>query len=114
MGSLIMLPIGGPDAAAQLTTAPAASVAAMLALAVVATAIATVVFLKLVMAAGPSFTSFINYLIPLWALMMGVVFLGEQPGLRVVLALLLILGGIGLSEAGSRRMIARQARDTRG
>lgn len=107
MGSLIMLPIGGPDAASQLATAPAASVAAMLALAVVATAIATVVFLKLVMAAGPSFTSFINYLIPVWALMMGVVFLGEQPGLRVVLALLLILGGIGLSEAGSRRMIAR-------
>ncbi len=38
------------------------------------------VFLKLVTVAGPSFTSFINYLIPVWALMMGMVFLGERPG----------------------------------
>ena len=36
-----------------------------------ATSIATVAFLKLVMIAGPSFTSFINYLIPVWAVLMG-------------------------------------------
>ena len=82
----------------------------MLALAIIATGIATVVFLKLVTVAGPSFTSFINYLIPCWALMMGMVFLGERPGLHAFLALLLILSGIGLSEVGNRRMIAREAR----
>ena len=82
----------------------------MLALSIIATAIATVVFLKLVTTAGPSFTSFINYLIPVWALLMGVVFLGEQPGLRVVIALALILAGIALSEVGSRRLVGRQDR----
>jgi drug/metabolite transporter (DMT)-like permease len=82
----------------------------MLALSIVATAIATVVFLKLVTVAGPSFTSFINYLIPVWALLMGVVFLGERPGTRVVVGLVLILSGIALSEIGSRRSIARPAR----
>ena len=81
----------------------------MLALGIVATAIATVVFLKLVTIAGPSFTSFINYLIPLWALLMGVIFLGEQPGPRDVVALVLILSGIALSEAGSRNLVARRA-----
>jgi drug/metabolite transporter (DMT)-like permease len=81
----------------------------MLALAIVATAIATVVFLKLVTAAGPSFTSFINYLIPVWALFMGVVFMGEQLGPRVVVALVLILSGIALSEAGSRNPLAQRA-----
>jgi drug/metabolite transporter (DMT)-like permease len=108
-GSAIMLPIGAVPASAELITAPSAPLAAMLALGIVATAIATVVFLKLVTVAGPSFTSFINYLIPVWALLMGVVFLGEKPGPRVVVALGLILSGIALSEAGSRNPVTRRA-----
>jgi drug/metabolite transporter (DMT)-like permease len=110
MGSLVMLPIGGPAAPAELAVVPVAPLVAMLALAVIGTGIATVVFLKLVTVAGPSFTSFINYLIPVWALMMGVVFLGERPGLGALLALALILSGIGLSELGNRRIIRREAR----
>jgi drug/metabolite transporter (DMT)-like permease len=109
-GSAIMLPLGGSQAAAQLPTAPLAPLAAMLALSIVATAIATVVFLRLVAIAGPSFTSFMNYLIPVWALIMGVVFLGEQPTARVLVGLALILSGIALGEAGSRRMAAKGAR----
>jgi drug/metabolite transporter (DMT)-like permease len=108
-GSAITLPIGGVPASTQLVAAPAGPMTAMLALSIVATAVATVVFLKLVATAGPSFTSFINYLIPVWALLMGVIFLGEEPGVRVVIALALILAGIALSEAGSRRLIGRRA-----
>ena len=108
-GSALMLPIGGAPASAQLVGAPAMPLAAMLALSIVATAIATVVFLQLVAIAGPSFTSFINYLIPVWALLMGVIFLGEEPGLRVVIALALILAGIALGEVGARRLVRRPA-----
>ena len=108
-GSAIMLPIGGVPALTQLGAAPPLPLAAMLALSIVATAVATVVFLKLVATAGPSFTSFINYLIPVWALLMGMLFLGEEPGARVVFALALILGGIGLGEAGSRRPVRGRA-----
>jgi drug/metabolite transporter (DMT)-like permease len=114
-GSAIMLPIGGWQASAELPAAPPAPLAAMLALSIVATAIATVVFLKLVTTAGPSFTSFINYLIPVWALLMGVVFLDEQPAATVVLGLVLILSGIALSEAGARHTIrSHRHRDARG
>ncbi len=109
-GSLVMLPIGGPAAPAALASAPAAPFAAMIALSLIATAIATVVFLKLVTIAGPSFTSFINYLIPVWALLMGVTFMGERPEPTVLLALALILGGIGLSEVGQRRLLRTAAR----
>jgi drug/metabolite transporter (DMT)-like permease len=109
-GSLVMLPIGGPAAPAALASAPAAPFAAMIALSLIATALATVVFLKLVTVAGPSFTSFINYLIPIWALLMGVSLMGERPEPTVLLALALILGGIGLSEAGQRRMPRTTAR----
>jgi drug/metabolite transporter (DMT)-like permease len=108
-GSAIMLPIGGASASTQLLAAAPVPLAAMLALSIVATAIATVVFLKLVATAGPSFTSFINYLIPVWALLMGGIFLGEEPSVRVVLALALILAGIALSEVGARRPVRRQA-----
>ena len=110
MGSLIMLPIGGPGAPAALIGAPTGPLLALLVLSVIGTAVATVVFLKLVTVAGPSFTSFINYLIPVWALLMGVVFLGEQPRTTTIVGLGLILGGIALSELGSRRMMARTAR----
>ncbi len=108
-GSLIMLPIGGPGAADQLASAPAGPFAAMIALSLVATAIATIVFLKLVTVAGPSFTSFMNYLIPVWALLMGVTFMGERPRPTALLALALILAGIGIGEAGQRRMVRRAA-----
>jgi drug/metabolite transporter (DMT)-like permease len=109
-GSLMMLPIGGPAAPAALTSAPAAPFAAMIALSLIATALATVVFLKLVTIAGPSFTSFMNYLIPVWALLMGVTFMGERPRPTVLLALALILGGIALSEVGQRRMFRTMSR----
>ena len=104
-GGLIMLPLGLPGAPAELAAAPAAALWALAALTVIATSIATVVFLKLVVIAGPSFTSFINYLIPVWAVLMGMAFLGERPGLGAVIALALILAGIGLTELGRRRVM---------
>jgi drug/metabolite transporter (DMT)-like permease len=104
MGSLVMLPIGAAGAPAELAAAPSGPLWALLALAVFATSIATVVFLKLVTVAGPSFTSFINYLIPVWAVLMGMLFLGERPGVAAMVALALILSGIGLGEVGSRRV----------
>jgi drug/metabolite transporter (DMT)-like permease len=109
MGSAVMLPIGTPGALTELPVAPGLPLAALIGLGVTATAIPTVVFLKLVVVAGPSFTSFINYLIPVWALLMGMLFLGERPAPTVLLALAMILGGIALSEVGSRRIMARQA-----
>jgi drug/metabolite transporter (DMT)-like permease len=109
MGSAIMLPIGMPGALSELAMTPTLPLAALIALGVIATAIATVVFLKLVVITGPSFTSFINYLIPVWALLMGMLFLGERPPPTVILALAMILGGIALSEVGSRRIVARRA-----
>jgi drug/metabolite transporter (DMT)-like permease len=110
MGGLLMVPIGGPAIPAELAAVARGPLAAMLALAVVSTAIGTVVFLRLVALAGPSFTSFINYLIPVWALLMGMIVLGEEPKPTALLALVLILSGIGLSEVGSRRMIGAAAR----
>ena len=62
------------------------------------TAIATLVHLKLIASAGPTFMSLINYCIPVVALLMGVALLGEAPGASAYSGLLLILAGIGLSQ----------------
>lgn len=97
-GSLLMAPIAvAADQPWNLSlTVPAAVAVAFLG--VVATGIATVVYFKLVSVAGPSFLSLINYLIPIWAVVVGVIALGEQPGWSALVALALVLSGIGLSE----------------
>jgi len=62
------------------------------------TAIATLVFLKLIGSAGPTFMSLTNYCIPVVALLLGVALLGEEPGANAYTGLLLILSGIALSQ----------------
>jgi drug/metabolite transporter (DMT)-like permease len=69
-------------------------VGAVLFLGVFSTATAMVVYFRLIRTAGPSFTSQMNYLIPLWAVGVGVLFLGETPTLAHLFGLLLVLAGI--------------------
>ncbi|WP_036547461.1 DMT family transporter [Nitrincola lacisaponensis] len=64
----------------------------------ICTGIATVIYMKLISLAGPSFVSLINYLIPVWALLLGVTFMNETPQWNHLLALVLILAGIALSQ----------------
>ncbi len=66
------------------------------------TAIATVVYFKLIAAAGPTFMSLVNYMSPAVAVFLGVALLGETPGLHAYVALALILLGIGISQRASR------------
>jgi drug/metabolite transporter (DMT)-like permease len=62
------------------------------------TAIATLVHLKLIASAGPTFMSLINYCIPVVALFIGVLLLREEPGANAYAGLVLILAGIALSQ----------------
>ncbi len=62
------------------------------------TAVATLVYLKLIASAGPTFMSLINYCIPVVALLIGMALLGEEPGVYAYAGLALILAGIALSQ----------------
>lgn len=79
------------------------AVAAVLFLGLISTALATIVYFKLVTVAGPSFLSLINYFIPLWAVGLGFVVLGERPQWTALAALALVLSGVALSELPPRR-----------
>ena len=86
--------------------APSATgLAAVLYLGLVPTALATVLLLTLIGSAGPGFLSLVNYLVPLWAVVFGVTFLGETPSPRLGVALVLIL--LGLTVAQSRLGLRR-------
>jgi drug/metabolite transporter (DMT)-like permease len=66
------------------------------------TALATIVYLRLVGMAGPTFTSLTNYCVPVVALFLGTAVLGEQPGSSAYAGLALILSGIAISQLRRR------------
>ncbi|APX92986.1 hypothetical protein BWR19_08625 [Halomonas sp. 1513] len=76
----------------------ATAVWAVLLLGVMSTAAGSVVYFKLIAAAGPTFLSLINYLIPLWAVMIGTLFMAERLAWNHLLALALILLGVAVSQ----------------
>ncbi len=80
------------------------SVLALIVLGLLATGFATLVYFRLIQGPGPTFISFVNYLVPAWAVIAGAVFLDESISSSVFLGLALILAGIGFSEFGTRAM----------
>jgi drug/metabolite transporter (DMT)-like permease len=99
LAALLSVPLGVGAWADAAFAAPAGAITptvlgALLFLGLFSTATAMVVYFQLIRTAGPSFTSQLNYLIPLWAVAVGVGFLGEEPTLGHLAGLVLILGGI--------------------
>ncbi len=70
----------------------------LLVLGIFPTALATILYFAVIARTGPSFMSQINYLIPVWAVLMGVVFLNESVGKNAILALAIILLGIAIAQ----------------
>jgi len=67
-------------------------------LGVFGTALPTLIFFRLVASAGPTFYALINYMIPVWAVIIGALFLDERPEWSAYVALALILSGIAVSQ----------------
>jgi drug/metabolite transporter (DMT)-like permease len=74
----------------------AGAIASVAALGIFPTALAAIVYLRLLVSAGPTFASMINYLIPAFGAIVGIAWLGETLGVREITALVLILAAIGL------------------
>ena len=76
---------------------------ALLALAIGPTAMATVLILIIIERQGASFLSQINFMVPVFGMFFGVVFLSEILPANAYIALVIILSGIALSRYGSSR-----------
>ena len=66
-------------------------------------------YMALIQKAGPTFASFSNYLVPLFGVMLGALFLGEQVHSTTAVALALILGSVALNQWAQQRRARREA-----
>lgn len=101
MTSLLCLPqavVGMPSLGMPTLSA----VAALLALGLLSTGLATIIYFRVVQGPGPTFLSLVSYLVPACAVIVGAVFLDETLDASAYFGLTLILGGIALSELGPR------------
>jgi drug/metabolite transporter (DMT)-like permease len=82
---------------------PAAAYWAVLGLGILPTAIATLMMYQLMSRIGPSFVAYSNYLVPVYALLLGAAAMGEQLHWNVLAALVLVLAGIAVSRMSGLR-----------
>ena len=98
IASVIMLPvIILSDQAWQLSFQSVEFISLMF-LGIFPTALATIIYFAIIARVGPSFLSQINYLIPIWAVIIGILFLNESIGINAIIALIIILLGIAIAQ----------------
>ncbi len=79
------------------------SVGALISLAVLSTAIAYIILYYLLGTAGANFTALNNYLVPVFGMVWGFVFLSESYDTEAFVALAIILFGIIITQLGKKR-----------
>lgn len=77
-------------------------------LGLVPTAVANLLRVAVIRTAGPVFMSLTNYQVPMWSVLLGVVLLGETLYPSLVLAMVLILCGVALSQYGALMRLFRR------
>lgn len=80
-----------------LADIPLPAYAAVIALGLFPTAFATILVYRLMDRNGPSFVSYSNYLVPIFAVLLGALALNEKLSWSILLALMLVLAGIAVS-----------------
>lgn len=97
IAAALMLPVAWvTDRPLQLAPDPAALVIALW-LGIGPTAVATLVYFRLIARAGPTFMSLVNYMSPVLAVAAGTLVLGEALRPSALAGLAMILGGIALA-----------------
>jgi len=108
VSTLAVLPIGVAQAPSEAWHAK--TIAAILVLGFVGTAIAYLLFFALIQRAGANYATLVTYLVPPIALFYGAVFLGESFGAADFGSLTLILVGVALATGSVRLASLRAAR----
>jgi drug/metabolite transporter (DMT)-like permease len=101
IAALVYLPAGTLQAPGEMPSADV--IAAVVTLAVVCTAIAFLVFFRLIAEVGPARATVITYVNPAVAVLLGVVILDEAFTLGTAIGFVLVLAGSVLATSGGRR-----------
>ncbi len=102
LATLLTLPLAAATAPLPSLWPTQAEVLSVVGLGIFSTAVAAVLYFRLIASAGPSFAAQLNYLIPPWAVLMGIAFLGEAPRPNHFYAQALILAGVLIAATGHR------------
>lgn len=109
IGAVMVVPIAwwheGPPPLPDTRTLLALAVLGLL-----PTAAANLMRVAVIRSAGPVFMSLTNYQVPIWSVLIGVAFLGEPLHLSLLVATILILIGVALSQWGALSRLFRRSR----
>jgi drug/metabolite transporter (DMT)-like permease len=108
VSTVAILPVGVAQAPAEAWHGK--TIASILVLGIVGTAIAYLLFFALIQRAGPNYATLVTYLVPPIALFYGTVFLDESFGATDFASLALILVGVALATGSVRLASLRAAR----
>ena len=108
VSTVAILPVGVAQAPAEAWHGK--TIASILVLGIVGTAIAYLLFFALIQRAGPNYATLVTYLVPPIALFYGTVFLDESFGATDFASLALILVGVALATGSVRLASLRGAR----
>ncbi|MEM6482485.1 MAG: DMT family transporter [Pseudomonadota bacterium] len=78
---------------------------ALIYLGVLPTGIAQILLVQVIKEAGPIFMSLVNYQVPIWSVIFGTIVLNEALPPSLFLALIMILSGVALSQAGALKRL---------
>ncbi|KGM86552.1 Permease of the drug/metabolite transporter (DMT) superfamily [Roseovarius mucosus DSM 17069] len=81
------------------------SLLALLYLGILPTGVAQVLLVQVNREAGPSFFSLVNYMVPVWSVILGALVLSEALPPSLLAAMTLILVGVGMSQWGALRRV---------
>ncbi len=101
----LIAPFAVPDTLASLPHISARAAWAVIAVGVFPTALATLIYYEIVRVAGASFLALTNYLVPIWAVIVGATLGSEPVGWRLFAALGLVLIGIFVAERGKEKAV---------
>jgi drug/metabolite transporter (DMT)-like permease len=81
------------------------SLFALLYLGILPTGVAQILLVQVNREAGPSFFSLVNYMVPVWSVILGALVLSEALPPSLLAAMTLILVGVGMSQWGALRRV---------
>ncbi len=102
---LLMLPVMVLTSDKWWHDATTTGITSLVLLGLFPTGLASIVFFTVIARAGATFLSQINYLIPVWAVLMGTIFLNEQIDIGAFAALSVILLGIAVAQRQTPSLI---------
>ncbi len=103
LSAILIMPVALLTSDFTAITPSLPSILAMITLGIFQTALAGLMAYVMIRKLGATFFSQLNFIIPLFGVLFGVAFMGESPGLNAILALVIILIGVGLARYGIYR-----------